>query len=111
MSHLKIGAGGGMAFLSIDRQRAMIFPIYASALPIGKTNSLYVSGGITIGISNIDLFSSSPGPYSTAVAGTITGDYQHTSSSGLVIRPTFTMFYNRSSTFCCWPGVMIGKSF
>jgi len=111
MSHLRVGGGGGIGFLSIDHQRSFIFPLYVSALPFGKTNSLYVSSGATIGFSNIDLFSSSPGPYSTAVAGTVTGGYQHTSSSGFVIRPTLTMFYNRSSAFCCWPGLMIGRSF
>src|SRR5262245_22358767 len=109
-SQSRIGVGAGMAVWSIDREHALIVPLYVSMTPVGKTSSLYIAGGGTIGVSNLTLIGPSR-PYSTAVVGTITGGYQHRSAGGLLIRPTVTYFFDRSSSFCCWPGIMIGHSF
>jgi hypothetical protein len=109
-SRWQVGGGGGLAYWNIGGQRAVITPIYISATPLGKTNSVYAAGGITLGVSNLDLISSSR-PYSTTIVGTVTAGYQHKSAGGFVVRPTVTFFYDRHSAFCCWPGVMIGHAF
>jgi hypothetical protein len=109
VSELGIGAGGGFGVLSIERERAFIVPLYISYAPFKKAHSLYGATGITVGISNLSLYTNEP--YRTGVAGTITGGYQYKSPGGFLIRPTVTFFYNAHQSFCCWPGVMIGHSF
>jgi hypothetical protein len=109
-SRWQVGGGGGIGYWGIDGQHAAIVPLYISATPFGKANSVYAAGGLTMGVSNLDLFSSSR-PYSTTIVGTVTAGYQHKSAGGFVVRPTLTFFYDRHSAFCCWPGVMFGHSF
>jgi hypothetical protein len=104
----RVGVGSGIAYWHFDGN-TFVIPIYLSATPIGRTHSLYLAAGATFGVSNESLWGSSR-HYSSGKVGTVTAGYQFRSRDGFILRPTVTVFYNRSATLA-WPGVTIGHTF
>ncbi|MBI4473379.1 MAG: hypothetical protein HY646_11980 [Acidobacteria bacterium] len=105
----RVGVGIGLAYWRISNGNTLIVPLYASATPIGRTHSLYIAAGATVGISN-ETFWGSNRPYETATFGTVTWGYQFRSPGGFVIRPTVNLFY-RDRESVIWPGFTIGHVF
>ena len=101
----RVGFGAGFASWSLSPETVAIIPVYVSFRPVGTTNSLYLSGGVTVGTKFSTLFDS---PH--AVLGTASVGYEHVSGSGLVIRPTVNVLFDGHYALP-WPGVMIGYRF
>jgi len=100
----RVGLGVGVGSWRSSTETILIVPLYVSFRPIGETNSLYLSAGTTVGSKVSVLY------MPTAVRGTVAAGYEHVSKSGLVLRPTVSVFFSTREIFP-WPGLMIGYRF
>lgn len=100
----RLGVGAGVAVWSFGGDSAVIVPLYASFRPVGTVNSLYVSGGATVGGESRSFFNRS------VTVGTVSFGFEHRSSSGLVIRPTASYGFNTEGGVW-WPGLLVGYRF